>query len=71
MEGTLDGNKAEDKQILGNADLQKSLGLGQGFNQAPCPNCGYCPCCGRPRGNYPQYPIYPMYPTLPLYQDYC
>ena len=24
-----------------------------------CPNCGYCPCCGRPRGyGYTSYPIY-------------
>ncbi len=26
-----------------------------------CPNCGYCPCCGRPRQ---QWPIYPYYPTV-------
>lgn len=32
-----------------------------------CPNCGYCPCCGRPKGWYPQqqpqWP-YPYYPTV-------
>lgn len=21
-----------------------------------CPNCGYCPCCGRSRQTYPSYP---------------
>lgn len=34
-----------------------------------CPSCGYCPTCGRPRGNfnYPQYPYWPYYPG-PYYQ---
>lgn len=25
-----------------------------------CPNCGYCPCCGRPRGNF-NYPAQPYW----------
>lgn len=35
--------------------------------QRPCPQCGYCPCCGRSNNQYPnnQYPIYP-YPNYPL-----
>lgn len=34
-----------------------------------CPNCGYCPCCGRPRGDW-NYPInpYPYWPAIPIYQ---
>jgi hypothetical protein len=24
--------------------------------QSVCPNCGYCPCCGRSRFAQPQYP---------------
>jgi len=34
-----------------------------------CPNCGYCPCCGRPRGNW-IYPInsYPYWTSNSLYQ---
>lgn len=28
----------------------------------PCPNCGYCPCCGRPRT-----PVYG--PVLPWWQQ--
>lgn len=27
----------------------------------PCPNCGYCPTCGRPQ-NIPYYPTYPYQP---------
>lgn len=42
------------------------------INQQVCPSCGYCPCCGRLRGNfnYPTYPSYPWpyYPTVPYYQ---
>jgi hypothetical protein len=31
--------------------------------QQPCPNCGYCPCCGRGRyGFVPYQPYYPPYP---------
>lgn len=28
-----------------------------------CPNCGYCPCCGR--GGYQQAPYWPTYPPNP------
>lgn len=37
--------------------------------QSVCPNCGYCPCCGRPRGDW-NYPIspYPHWPITPMYQ---
>lgn len=33
----------------------------------PCPNCGYCPICGRPKPNpiTPYYPWHP-YPTSPI-----
>lgn len=27
----------------------------------PCPHCGYCPTCGRPKYWYPQYPQWPPY----------
>lgn len=30
----------------------------------PCPNCGYCPCCGR--SNHP-VPIYPFPPYTPVW----
>jgi hypothetical protein len=26
----------------------------------PCPNCGYCPCCGRGYGFTPYQPGYPQ-----------
>ena len=32
-----------------------------------CPNCGYCPCCGRPYGNW----NFPHYPTYPYWAAYC
>lgn len=39
------------------------------INQQTCPSCGYCPCCGRPRGNF-NYPTYPNWPYYlgPYYQ---
>jgi hypothetical protein len=37
----------------------------------PCPNCGYCPCCGRPY-HIQQYPTYPFSPTNPYWgQPMC
>lgn len=39
-----------------------------------CPNCRYCPTCGRPSSGYP-YPTYPIWyfdsPISPQYQVYC
>lgn len=36
----------------------------------PCPNCGYCPCCGRansaPRPLFVPVPVYPA-PYSPVY----
>ena len=52
---------------------QYSQGHGH-INQQVCPQCGYCPCCGRPRGNfnYPQYPYYPWtQPITPMHQVHC
>ena len=35
----------------------------------PCPNGGYCPCCGR-RNNYEMYPYhYTYYPSTGTYPD--
>ncbi len=34
----------------------------------PCPNCGYCPCCGRGAGwPYYQQPYNPWNPWAPPY----
>jgi hypothetical protein len=35
-----------------------------------CPNCGYCPCCGRPYQHH-NYPYYPSYPTRGNGIVYC
>jgi len=57
---------SNDEHVVGNLDDYKNLA--KQHNQV-CPQCGYCPCCGRPRGNinYPSYP-WPYYPTVPYYQ---
>ena len=34
--------------------------------QKPCPNCGYCPTCGRPN-QYQLWPVWP-YPQTPIWQ---
>ena len=47
-----------------------------------CPNCGYCPCCGRKNPTVPYYPPwpgypepyigdYPIWPNYPLPQIWC
>ena len=46
-----------------------------GIKEKVCPNCGYCPACGR-RSHYPNYvPYYPYLPTnepiYPQYQVWC
>lgn len=35
-------------------------------NKPSCPNCGYCPCCGRSNTLLPSYPpsTYPSYPQI-------
>ena len=45
---------------MNNQITQNNASLNGTLNQNPCPNCGYCPCCGRPRTiYYPfQQPIY-------------
>lgn len=33
----------------------------------PCPNCGYCPCCGRvARPLFIEWSYYPQYPWWPV-----
>ena len=52
-----------------------SLQLGKDAYQSPihsstqggCPNCGYCPCCGKQRYNL-NYPLNPTYPIYPYWQ---
>lgn len=44
--------------IVGN--MQDYKDLADKFNKQVCPQCGYCPCCGRPRGNF-YYPVQPPY----------
>lgn len=55
----------EQKQM----DEMKALAENYNKLNGSCPQCGYCPCCGRPRGNfnYPTYPTWPYYPG-PYYQ---
>ena len=68
-------NKTENP--INNPNIQNMMGSGQ--YQTIFPNCGYCPCCGRPRGNwnypinpgYPTYPYYPPHPYYPPYQVTC
>lgn len=70
----MEPDKQENKDIPNLNDFKQQFPekpiLG-GLHNSPCPNCGYCPCCGRPRGNYPVYPVFPYQPTLPIYQVYC
>jgi hypothetical protein len=35
------------------------------FATQPCPNCGYCPTCGRGGFQTLPYPVYPTYPFTP------
>lgn len=37
-----------------------------------CPNCGYCPHCGRGRWQYnrPYVPVAPVLPCAPVYPYY-
>lgn len=45
--------------------LQDYKDLAKSMNQQTCPNCGYCPCCGRPRNNW-NYPYW-QNPNGPYY----
>ena len=58
-----EAKKSENEQVVGN--LQDYKDLAKSMNQQVCPQCGYCPCCGRPRGNF-NYPTYP-YPWNPVW----
>lgn len=49
----------ENKPVVGN--LQDRKDLANSVNQRVCPNCGYCPCCGRLNGNF-NYIIWSPYP---------
>lgn len=40
--------KQRDEEIRRNPGLIPKIGR--------CPNCDYCPCCGRPRSYRPYYP---------------
>jgi hypothetical protein len=69
-----EAKKAENEPVVGTSkdyqDLAKQYSQGHGhINPQVCPQCGYCPCCGRPRGNfnYPQYPTYPYLNPYPYY----
>lgn len=48
-------------------NLGSPKGLSEPATAHACPNCGYCPACGRSdRQPYPyQQPIYPAWPRLP------
>jgi len=47
--------------------VAESLNLDSAFEKThnkSCPNCGYCPHCGRSNNPYPYtYPYYPSYPN--------
>lgn len=69
-----DAKSNENESVTGKLEDFKKLAeqYNQGhahISQQVCPQCGYCPCCGRPRGNfnYPTYPTWPYYPG-PYYQ---
>ena len=40
------------------------------INEVRCPNCGYCPHCGRSNGYYLPYPSYPTWPVYNPYPTY-
>ena len=46
-------------------DAFKDYPKPQPQGKSVCPNCGYCPCCGRSRGNW-NYPVNPVYSTMPI-----
>jgi hypothetical protein len=53
------------KQFDNYADVNKPGPAGGTSWGSICPNCGYCPCCGRSRGNW-NYPVNPVYSTMPI-----
>jgi hypothetical protein len=59
-------NEVKQDNLSGQAQTNPLLGQAGNVPIPPtknciCPNCGYCPCCGRPYRNY-NYPYYPAYP---------
>lgn len=55
-----------DENLVGQASTDTQLSRGGEPNQQTqhvCPNCGYCPCCGRI--NNPVVPYYPPWPEYP------
>ena len=67
-----------DENLVGQANMDTQLSRGGEPNQQTqhvCPNCGYCPCCGRKSPAVPYYPPWPGgaqpyigdWPTWPTY----
>ena len=53
----------ENEPVVGNLDDYKRIAQQEAYKaaqQRTCPNCGYCPCCGRPYANF-NYPTQPYW----------